>query len=107
MKNPTDIRIDRPNAMKGTLRLRTLQLMLALTGLLTPALPLLAADAAPQLMLAKVYHPGVALQDYWVSEKFDGVRGYWDGAKLLTRGGERIAAPAWFTAGWPKTPMDG
>jgi DNA ligase-1 len=45
--------------------------------------------------------------DYWVSEKYDGVRGYWDGEKLLTRGGERIAAPAWFTAGWPKVPLDG
>ena len=77
------------------------------TGLLTPALPLSAAETAPPLMLAKVYHAGVALQDYWVSEKYDGVRGYWDGDKLLTRGGERIAVPAWFTAGWPKVPMDG
>jgi DNA ligase-1 len=58
-------------------------------------------------MLAKVYHPGISLSDYWVSEKFDGVRGYWDGEKLLTRGGERIVAPAWFTAGWPSVPMDG
>ncbi len=62
---------------------------------------------APALMLAKVYHPGIALADYWVSEKYDGVRGFWDGEKLLTRGGERIMAPAWFTAGWPAVPMDG
>ncbi len=62
---------------------------------------------APALMLAKVYHPGIALADYWVSEKYDGVRGFWDGEKLLTRGGEHIAAPAWFTAGWPAVPMDG
>lgn len=62
---------------------------------------------APPLMLAKVYRPGIALADYWVSEKLDGVRGYWDGEKLLTRGGERIAAPAWFTVGWPKVAMDG
>ena len=58
-------------------------------------------------MLANVYHPGVNLADYWVSEKYDGVRGYWDGEKLLTRGGERVNAPDWFTAGWPKTPLDG
>ena len=58
-------------------------------------------------MLAKSYQPGISLSDYWVSEKYDGVRGYWDGEKLLTRGGERIAAPAWFTAGWPREPMDG
>lgn len=66
-----------------------------------------AANAAPPLMLANVYQPGMALADYWVSEKYDGVRGYWDGAKLMTRGGEPIAAPAWFTAGWPAVPMDG
>jgi DNA ligase-1 len=63
--------------------------------------------AAPALMLANVYHPGVALADYWVSEKYDGVRGYWDGEKLWTRGGQRVNAPGWFTAGWPKTPLDG
>ncbi|MCJ7798808.1 MAG: DNA ligase, partial [Polaromonas sp.] len=67
----------------------------------------MAAEASPPLMLAKVYHAGVSLSDYWVSEKFDGVRGYWDGEKLLTRGGEKIRAPAWFTAGWPGVPMDG
>ncbi len=67
----------------------------------------LAADVKPPLMLANVYHPGVQLADYWVSEKYDGVRGFWDGQKLLTRGGQLINAPAWFTANWPATPMDG
>ncbi len=66
-----------------------------------------AAATAPALMLANRYRPGVVVADYWVSEKFDGVRGYWDGAALWTRGGERIAAPAWFTAGWPKQALDG
>lgn len=88
-------------------RAQTLALLLTLAGLLTPALPLLAAETSPPLILAKVYHAGVSLADYSVSEKYDGVRGYWDGEKLLTRGGERIAAPAWFTADWPKVAMDG
>lgn len=65
------------------------------------------APAAPALMLAKVYHPGIDLADYWVSEKYDGIRGYWDGQQLFTRGGERVQAPAWFTAGWPAVPLDG
>ena len=65
-----------------------------------------AADA-PALLLANVYRPGMRLADYWVSEKYDGVRGYWDGHTLRTRGGETVASPAWFTAGWPDTPMDG
>ena len=61
----------------------------------------------PPVMLANVYHDKVNLADYLVSEKLDGVRAYWDGKQLLTRGGEVIAAPAWFTAGWPEFPLDG
>ena len=66
-----------------------------------------ARAAAPALMLAEVYRPGMSLAGYWVSEKFDGVRGYWDGQKLWTRGGEPVMAPAWFTASLPKQPLDG
>jgi DNA ligase-1 len=61
----------------------------------------------PALMLANTYRSTLPLGDYWVSEKYDGVRCYWDGKQLRTRGGETIHAPAWFTAGWPATPMDG
>jgi DNA ligase-1 len=67
----------------------------------------LAREAAPSLMLADVYRPGMSLADYWVSEKYDGVRGYWDGKQLWTRGGERVVAPAWFTAPLPRQPLDG
>ncbi len=67
----------------------------------------MAVEIASPIMLANVYHSGIALDDYWVSEKYDGVRGYWDGEKLLTRSGATIHAPIWFTARWPKTPMDG
>ncbi|QHE86206.1 DNA ligase [Hydrogenophaga sp. BPS33] len=65
-----------------------------------------AADA-PALMLAGVYRPGMPLAAYWLSEKYDGLRAFWDGQRLLSRGGETIVAPAWFTAGWPAEPMDG
>lgn len=77
-----------------------------LAWLALATLPTHAADA-PALLLANVYRPGMPLADYWVSEKYDGVRGYWDGHTLRTRGGETVAVPAWFTAGWPETPMDG
>ncbi|CAH1905955.1 hypothetical protein NTGHW29_700012 [Candidatus Nitrotoga sp. HW29] len=71
-------------------------------------LPLQAAEfAPPPVMLANVFRSDITLTDYWVSEKFDGMRGYWDGEKLLTRNGEHIDAPVWFTAGWPKVPLDG
>jgi DNA ligase-1 len=74
--------------------------------------PVAGSAAAPQggkpaLMLANVYSPSTHLPDHWVSEKYDGVRGFWDGQRLLTRGGEVIHAPGWFTEGWPNVPMDG
>lgn len=88
------------------LRRRCLAWLTCLPCLGIAALPAHAADA-PALLLANVYRPGMPLADYWVSEKYDGVRGYWDGHTLRTRGGETVAAPAWFTAGWPDTPLDG
>ncbi len=66
-----------------------------------------AATQPPALMLARVHDARLPLAGVWVSEKYDGVRGYWDGQQLRTRGGHAIAAPAWFTAGWPAQPLDG
>ena len=80
---------------------------LCLLGSALPAVFLQAAEAAVPVMLANTYRPDVDLSAYWVSEKYDGVRGYWNGEHLLTRGGERIAAPAWFVRGLPQTNLDG
>ena len=44
----------------------------------------------------------------WVmSEKFDGIRAYWDGKKLLSRQGQAINAPAWFMQNLPPFELDG
>ena len=69
-----------------------------------------AAHAGPiALMLAQSYEAGSGLDlaRYAVSEKYDGLRGYWDGKALWTRGGNPITTPEWFTAGWPRQPLDG
>lgn len=70
-------------------------------------LPLHYATAnAPDLMLLHNYTD----QDVsgWVmSEKLDGVRGYWDGKQLFTRGGVALAAPAYFTRDFPPFAIDG
>ena len=47
------------------------------------------------------------LDDYYLSEKLDGVRAYWDGQYLHSRGGHKFAAPAWFLESLPATPVDG
>lgn len=74
------------------------------------ALSFLATSAyaqPPQLTLANVYEKGVPLQEYWVSEKLDGVRAYWNGERLISRQGHVFQAPDWFTANFPDEPLDG
>jgi len=71
------------------------------------SIALVAEAQPPALQLAKVYLPGMPLDGYWVSEKLDGVRAYWDGAQLWSKGGNRIAAPEWFTRGYPDQAMEG
>ncbi len=44
---------------------------------------------------------------WWMSEKLDGVRAYWDGKVFLSRLGNQYLAPDWFVAGLPPTPLDG
>ena len=66
-----------------------------------------SASAQPALMHARFWPAGVDPNPYLVSEKFDGVRAFWDGQSLRFRSGLPIAAPDWFIAGLPKTPLDG
>lgn len=47
------------------------------------------------------------ISNYYLSEKLDGMRGYWNGHRLISRQGYIISSPAWFTSQWPKSPMDG
>ncbi len=66
-----------------------------------------AEAAAPPLLLAHVWDNETALAGWWMSEKLDGVRAYWDGQRFLSRLGNQYYAPSWFTAGLPNFPLDG
>ena len=55
-------------------------------------------------MLAKTYD-GQDPTGLDISEKFDGVRAFWDGSKLTSRNGHEFNAPAWFTADLPDIPL--
>jgi DNA ligase-1 len=66
-----------------------------------------SAEPQPALMHAKLWQSGNDPVSYWVSEKLDGVRAFWDGQSLRFRSGLVIAAPAWFTAALPTAPLDG
>ena len=66
-----------------------------------------AEAKGPPLLLAHAWTNDVDLSGWWMSEKLDGVRAYWDGKQLLSRLGNVLHAPDWFVAGLPKMPLDG
>jgi DNA ligase-1 len=66
-----------------------------------------AREEASSFLLAQVYRGQVGPQDYWISEKYDGVRAQWDGKVLRFRSGRTVAAPAWFLAALPTQALDG
>lgn len=65
-----------------------------------------ALAGPPRLMLATVWQPGDDPTGWWMSEKYEEVRGYWDGKRMLTRCGEVIALPDAFLAALPPLPVD-
>jgi DNA ligase-1 len=54
----------------------------------------------PPLLISAVW-TGQPPAGWLMSEKFDGIRAFWDGAQLWTRGGNLIHAPAWWLAMLP------
>lgn len=62
---------------------------------------------APPLLLAHTWTNDVDLSGWWMSEKLDGVRAYWDGKQFLSRQGNLYHAPDWFLEKLPPIPLDG
>jgi DNA ligase 1 len=63
--------------------------------------------SGPPLLLAERWDNDQDLAGWWLSEKLDGVRAYWDGKSLISRLGNRFHAPDWFLEGLPPMPLDG
>ncbi|MBU0479554.1 MAG: DNA ligase [Proteobacteria bacterium] len=76
-------------------------------------IPLLAiflsgtAAAALELMLPQVYEQNIDVAGWLVSEKLDGVRGYWDGKRLLSKNGIPLNPPAEFLKNFPDFALEG
>ena len=68
--------------------------------------PILLFASKPELLLLQVYKDQ-NVSGWVVSEKLDGIRAYWDGEHLISRGGKIIHAPKWFTKEYPPFPIDG
>lgn len=66
-----------------------------------------AGNNKPELSLAGIYRPEININNYWVSEKLDGVRAYWNGNELISRQGNVFDAPDWFTRVLPEVTLDG
>jgi DNA ligase-1 len=64
-------------------------------------------DTAPPVLLAHAWENDVDLTGWWMSEKLDGVRAYWDGTMFVSRLGNQFLAPKWFVEGLPDHPLDG
>ena len=62
---------------------------------------------APPIQLANIYHPDINLEKYFVSEKLDGIRAYWNGKNLISKDGNIYNSPAWFTKDFPSEALEG
>lgn len=61
-----------------------------------------------ELQKPKIYDPQKhEIKNWYMSEKLDGIRAYWDGKNLLSKNGNKIYAPKWFTKDFPKFELDG
>ncbi|OBX07551.1 DNA ligase [Gallibacterium genomosp. 3] len=67
---------------------------------------LLPAAAKESVMLLKEYQDQ-DLNGWIMSEKLDGVRGFWDGKQLITRQENRLSPPDYFIKDFPPFAIDG
>ena len=47
------------------------------------------------------------ITNWYMSEKLDGIRAYWNGKELLSKNGNKIYAPSSFTKDFPPFELDG
>ena len=76
------------------------------TGLPAP-ISTASPTKAPPLLLAQTWTPLCSERGWYMSEKLDGVRAYWDGLRFVSRLGNIYHAPDWFCEKLPSTPLDG
>lgn len=86
--------------------MQTLYLSICCTALLAAA-PAFAMKTLPQLQLALAYQQQEAIADFWISEKLDGVRVFWDGKQLRSRSGDWLQVPDRLLTLLPAFALDG
>jgi DNA ligase-1 len=86
--------------------MRTLYLSLCCTAMLATA-PAFGLETLPQLQLAQSYQQQGVVSAFWISEKLDGVRAFWDGKQLRSRSGQWIKLPDALLKQLPAFALDG
>ena len=66
-----------------------------------------AEGKAPPVLLAHKWETDHDPTGWWMSEKLDGIRAYWDGEGFISRLGNKFYAPDWFIADLPADTLDG
>src|SRR5688500_4024783 len=64
-------------------------------------------STAPPLLLAHKWETDHDPTGWWMSEKLDGIRAYWDGETFTSRLGNQFFAPDWFVEDLPADTLDG
>ncbi|HEU0034176.1 MAG TPA: DNA ligase [Kofleriaceae bacterium] len=64
-------------------------------------------ETAPPVLLAHKWEVDHDPTGWWMSEKLDGIRAYWDGETFVSRLGNRFFAPDWFVEDLPADTLDG
>ncbi|MCW5804858.1 MAG: DNA ligase [Deltaproteobacteria bacterium] len=64
-------------------------------------------ETAPPVLLAHKWEVDHDPTGWWMSEKLDGIRAYWDGETFVSRNGNVFYAPDWFTTDLPADTLDG
>ena len=69
-------------------------------------IPFILFASKPELMFPKNYK-NQDITGWVMSEKLDGIRAFWNGKNLISRSGNIIHAPLWFTKDYPSFSIDG
>lgn len=82
------------------------------TVVVSPPTPTTAPAPSPQptkppVMLLESWDGKLDPTGWWGSEKYDGVRAWWNGREFVSRTGHVFVAPALFKAKMPRTVLDG
>lgn len=83
-----------------------MRFLIFIIGLFLNLLSDLSYANSPELMLVGTYQQQ-NIQGWVMSEKLDGVRGYWDGKQLFTRQGQVLHPPHYFIQYFPPFAIDG